>query len=288
MKFSRISVKKTGVELDYEATHGDAKEETKWSNHQPPLGSFKDAMQGLVSYVVDLIPFLDGVRETITVTTINLSEDKNGLRGLIVTATTPVEKAYNKPLVLNTPLVREGGELALDEAFVLSDEVLELIGLIEQEARRYKQGEYGEHEKADKPASENTKAADERMAAAEVASTRKPRGKGKRGASSPEPTPLSDLTDDAVRQLLATVDRDVPVEAILSFTAEERNQAIRWAELRQKELVGQLEDVFMPVEPECLLRSATPPLKADEWTEPTPVRVTDEEAKEIVAAGRAD
>lgn len=286
MKFSRISVKKSGVELDYEAIHGDAKEETKWSNHQPPLGSFKDAMQGLVGYVVDLIPFLSAVRETITVTTINLSEDKNGLRGLIVTATTPVEKAYGKPLVLNTPLVREGGELALDEAFVLSDEVLELIGLIEAEARRYKAGEYGEAEKP--TTSENSKAADERMAAAEVASTRKPKGKRGKGKTADEPTPLSDLTDDAVRQLLATVDRDVPIEAILAFTVEERNQAIRWAELRQKEMIGQMESVFMPVEPECLLRSATPPLKADEWTEPNPVRVTDEEAKEIVAAGRAD
>jgi hypothetical protein len=287
MKFSRISITAKGVELDYVETDGDAKDETTHSNHMPPLGSFKDALQGFVSYVVDLIPCLAPISDDLTVTTLNLSEDKNGLRGLIVTALYPVEKAYNRPLVVNTPLVREGGELKLDEAFVLSEDVLKLIALSESEARRYKNKEYGEVVAA-KPDSENTKNATDRMAAAEVASTKKPRGRGKRGASSEEPTPVRDLTDAAVRQLLASVDRDVPIEAIMQFSLEQRAETIRWAELRQKELVGQMEAVFMPVEPACVIAAATLPLKADEWTSDQPVRVTDSEAKEIVAAGRAD
>lgn len=179
MRFSRISITGKGVELDYVETDGDAKDETTHSNHMPPLGSFTDALQGFVSYVVDLIPFLAPIRDTLTVTTLNLSEDKNGLRGLIVTALTPVENAYNRPLVLNTPLVREGGELPLEGAFVLSDKVMALIKLTESEARRYKNKEYGQLV-ATEP-SENTKNANQRMADAEVSSTRKPKGKLGRG-----------------------------------------------------------------------------------------------------------
>lgn len=290
MKFSRISVTSKGVELDYVETDGDAKDETTHSSHMPPLGSFKDALQGFTSYVIDLIPLLEPTRETLTVTTINLSEDKNGLRGVIVTATSPVEKAYNKPLVINTPLVREGGELPLEDAFVLSGEVLEIIGLVESEARRYLDKEYGPPPAA-KPASENTKNADQKMAEAEVSSTRKPKGKGgkMRGKGSSEPTPVSDLTDVAVRQLLATVDRDVPIEAIMAFSAKQRAETIRWAELRQKELVGTMEDVFMPTEPTILLKVATPPIKANDWTSDAPPKVSDEAAKEIhAAAGLAD
>lgn len=290
MKFERISITAKGVELDYQETSGDATDTTKHECRQPPLGSFKDALQSLASYVVDLIPFLAPIKDALTVTTINLSEDKNGLRGIIVTATSPVEKAYNKPLVINTPLVREGGELALEDAFVLSDEVLEIIGLVESEARRYLNKEYGPPPAA--KASENTKNADQKMAEAEVGSTRKPKGRGKRGAqaeASSAPTPISDLTDAAVRQLFASVDRDVPIEAIMAASVEDRSAAIRWAELRQKELVGQLEDVFMPVEPEWLLKAATPPLKADEWTSQPPPTVSEEAARQIhVAAGIAD
>lgn len=287
MKFSRISCTSKGVELDYMKTDGDAKEETKHSNHMPPLGSFTDALQGFVGYVVGLIPVLEPIRESLTITTLNLSEDKNGLRGVIVTALYPVEKAYNRPLVVNTPLVREGGQLALDEAFVLSDDVLKLIALTESEARRYKNKEYGELV-PEKKSSENTKNASERMAAAEVASTRKPKGKmgrGKRGAAS-EPTTIG---AEVLRQLLLTVDRSIDVDTIEAWTDDQRDEARIWAEMRIKEIVGNLESEMMPVEPPHVIAASTLPLKADEWTSDAPPKVSDDAAKEIGAlAGRAD
>lgn len=287
MKFSRISVTGKGVELDYMKTDGDAKEETKHSNHMPPLGSFTDALQGFVGYVVGLIPVLEPIRESLTITTLNLSEDKNGLRGVIVTALYPVEKAYNRPLVVNTPLVREGGELPLDGAFVLSDDVLKLIALTESEARRYKNKEYGELV-PEKKSSENTKNASERMAAAEVASTRKPKGKmghGKgRKPSDPEPVAF-----EVIRQLLLQVERSIDVEAIAAWTDDERTLAREWATARLEEMVGQRESPTTPTEPQCVIRASTLPLKADEWQGDAPPKVSDDAAKEIGAlAGRAD
>jgi hypothetical protein len=160
MRFSKISITKKSVDLTRESKNANgALEEVHLNSPERPMASFVDVLQGFRAYVVELLP-LKLTEEQLTITTLNLSEDKNGSRGLIVTATMPVPKAYDKPLVLNTPLVREGGENTSADAFVLSDEVLELIGLAEQEAARYVNGERVQLELMPKAetTSENTKA----------------------------------------------------------------------------------------------------------------------------------
>jgi hypothetical protein len=61
----------------------------------------------------------------------------------------------------------------------------------------------------------------------------------------------------------------VPKEAIEGWSLKDRANAMNWATARQKELVGQA-DAKVPTEPECVIRSATMPLKADEWDEGKP------------------
>lgn len=297
MKFSRISVTKKGVELDFERKDDEATEEVKWSSHYRPLSAFTDALQSFDAYIVDLIPFLAEVQDSLRVTTLNLSEDKNGLRGLIVTATTPVEKAYNKPLVLNTPLVREGGENASDDAFVLSDEVLDLIALVESEARRYKNGEHEQVEMFSKEertaTSENAKNFDENAAAAEVKSTRKPRAKKHPNAGVPEQLQVQNpdateppLDDPKLRQLLLQAERDVSVDAIARWTATERAIAESWARATVKKMLGTV-GVLVPAEPECVVTSSNPVITADQWTDPaTPPKAADVDAVAIQDAAR--
>jgi hypothetical protein len=290
MQFNRISVTKKGVELAYERADEHKVEEIKATSSERPLPSFADAMQAFSPFVIDLLEIPDDWQSALTITTLNLSADKNGNRGLIVTATKPVAKAYDRPLVLNTPLVREGGDEPADEACVLPDEVLELIALAEDEAVRYLNGEREQRELFE-GSSENVKQVDERMAAAEVASTRKPkRGKGKTPKQGDTGVAIvaneagEPLDDDGLRQLLLSVERDVPIDAINLWTSSDRDAAQRWATARQKQLVGQAPDGAVPTEPECVANSATLPIMADDWTEAAPVRVNDEAVQEIAAS----
>lgn len=298
MQFNRISVTKKGVELAYERADEHKVEEIKATSSERPLPSFADAMQAFTPFVIDLLEIPDDWQSALTITTLNLSADKNGNRGLIVTATKPVAKAYDRPLVLNTPLVREGGDEPSDEACVLPDEVLELISLAEEEAVRYLNGEREQRELFDKP-SENVKQFDERAAAAEVASTRKPR-KGRK-AKGPLPgqtgveyvanEPGVPLDDRGLRQLLLSVERDVPIDAIARWTSSDRDAAQRWAENEQHRLAslaGGHRVVNAEPEPECIAKSATLPLKANEWTEPEPVRVDAAAVHELQDASRGD
>jgi hypothetical protein len=285
MRYSKISITKKAVLLERETVIGKSIETTNYESQDKPLGSFVDAMQAFGAYLIALLA--DAVTiapENLTITTLNFSEDKNGYLGLIVTGTLPVKKAYDKPLVLNTPLVREGSEEASADAFVLSDEVLELIDLVEAEAIRYEKGERVQLELMPKAetTSENTAAFNERAAAAEVATTRKPksaRGKGKPETAADaeaasqtwNPGKTEPLTTPLLRQLLLSVERDVPEDAIERWTSSERDGAQRWAEARQQEILGQWPTDRMPREPECVIKASDASL-ADGWTEKNPPR----------------
>lgn len=296
MQFSKISVTKKGVKLHREETEkGGAVETRVLKSPERPLPTFDDALQAFAPYVVDLLEIPDEWRGALKVTTLNLSQDKNQLRGLIVTVIKPVAKAYDKPLVLNTPLVREGGENASEDAFVLSDEVLGLIKLAEVEARRYVKRErlqaelFGDAD-AEKVASENTKNFDERAAAAEVASTRKNGRKPKSFVRGVGDVMNADATvvlnDLQVRQLLLSVERDVPVEAIARWTSSERARVVTWGRAKQKKYAHSLKpDEKVPKEPKCVAEAATPSL-ADKWTEDPPPRVSDDAARATQAAAR--
>jgi hypothetical protein len=270
MQFSKISITKKGVHLVRETTDANGATETAdLVSPERPLGSFADSLQAFGPFVTDLLEMPEAWKGNWTVTTLNLSVDKNDNRGLIVTATRPVKKAYNKPLVINTPLVREGGENPSADAFVLSDEVMELIRLAEGEATRYVNHEREQLDMYDnKETSENVKAADERMASAAVHSTRKPKGKKPPASQVETGVPVVNtvgvpMTDENLRQLLLSVECDVPIDAIKKWTSGERDAVQRWAESGKT-----------GVEPKCVTASATPPL-GDGWTGKAPPRAKD-------------
>jgi hypothetical protein len=301
MRFAKISITKKGVHLTRETKDAaGAVESVDLESPERPLPEFVDALQAFKAFVIDLMPFALTEEQT-TVTTLNLSEDKNGLRGLIVTAIVPVPKAYDKPVVINSPLVREGGEDPSPDACILTDEMLELVGLVESEAARYVNGEriqgelFAKKDREAEPTSENVKDFDERAAHAEVSSTRKPRrGKnGKKNAATggthgvdftANPDATDPPPDDAgLRQLLLSVERDVAVDAIAQWTSSERNTAQRWAEDRQKELIGQLKGDYSLAEPEHVIRASSPDLAAG-WNDPKPPRLDDNAVDEIHAS----
>lgn len=320
MRFAKIAITKKGVHLTRETKdQNGAIESIDLESPERPLASFADALQGFKSYVRDLMPF-ELSDDQLTVTTLNLSEDKNGHRGLIVTAIVPVPKAYDKPVVLNTPLVREGGENPSDDAFVLNDDVMALIALAEEEATRYAKGERvqgelfsrEEREAEPEPMSENEAAVNDRMAAAEVASTRKPGRNGahpengtKTGmngrtntkpARAPRRKKGADFipgvgnvvnadatdapTDGTLRDLLLRAGRDVPLDAIGQWTSIERDAAQRWADSRVDPTRDAVE------EPGCVKIDSARTLE-DGWTDANPPRVDDDGAQAIAAAKEA-
>lgn len=287
MKFSRISVTKKGVNLAYEKADEHKSEETVAKSSEQPLSTFVDALQSFTPFVIDLLEIPEEWRANLTVTTLNLSEDKNGYRGLIVTATRPVPKAYDRPLVLNTPLVREGSDEASDEACTLPDEVLELIGLVETEAVRYLNGEREQRELFNKSeSSENVKDFDQRAAAAEVASTRKPK-RNKKGkdfipgvgdVANPEAT--EPPTSEQLRALLLKVGRDMPIDALSTLTSSERDAILAWAVAKEDPFTPERD---MPLEPEAVKAFATLPL-SDGWTTDRAPALDDNAVQQIHAS----
>lgn len=184
MRFSKIGINAKKVDLtrqDKDSKTG-AIEEIHLTSPERPMGSFADAVQVFTSYVLALLPFK--VPEgRIQITTLTLSESKDGRRGLQVSCNVPIPKCDGKVISMTTPLVHEPGEESTGEAFTLSDDVLKLIALAEAEATRYVEGDRMQLALAleEDETSENAKEFDEAAAHAEVTSTRKPRKTGKQG-----------------------------------------------------------------------------------------------------------
>lgn len=270
MQFTKIAITKTAVTLERLIKDAAGVEESSYTAREKPLATFVDALQAFSGYFRGLLPF-ELTEDQLTITTLNLSQDKNGLRGLIVTGIVPVPKAYGKPIVINTPLVREGGENPSADAFVLTDVVLDLVEAAEAEAARYLKGDRVQGELFErKETSANTKAFNERAASAEVATTKKPRAsKKEKGLPRQEPgrglvmNPDSGPppNDEQLRQLLLSVERDVPVDAFATWTSSERESSIVWAKAQQRKLLGALKEMeTVPLEPVCIAQSATPPM----------------------------
>jgi hypothetical protein len=188
MRFSKIGVNTKQVALtrqDKDSKTG-AVEEIALTSPERPMTSFSDAVQAFKAYVLGLLPFK--VPESrIVITTLTLSESKDGRRGLQVSCNVPIPKCDDKVISLTTPLVHEPGEESTGESFALSDDVLTLIALAEAEATKYADGDRMQLalalDASEKP-SENTKAFDQRAAAAEVGSTRTPKKGAKQHAAS--------------------------------------------------------------------------------------------------------
>src|SRR5438093_6067542 len=106
MEFTKIKFnEKSGVELAYTRKGEQGETETRnFSCAQPPKPELPAAFAAFIPYVADLLELPSEWREHLTITTLSLDEEPKTKRlGLIVTAIKPVEKANDRPLVLNTP-----------------------------------------------------------------------------------------------------------------------------------------------------------------------------------------
>jgi hypothetical protein len=89
------------------------------------------------------------------------------------------------------------------------------------------------------------------------------------------------LTDPELRKLLLSVDRDVPEDALALWTSSERDRVQYWAERKLASMAGTpvaLEDL---VEPDTVLKYATPGLGSDGWADSKPPKLDDAAVVEI-------
>jgi hypothetical protein len=137
MRFTRISINTKSVSLDREDKDSKtgAIETKTLKSPERPMSAFDDALQAFKPYVTGLLPFKVPA-ENLVITTLNLSESKDGRRGLQVSCNVPIPKCDDKVISITTPLVHEAGEESTGESFTLSDKIMQLISLAEHEATR--------------------------------------------------------------------------------------------------------------------------------------------------------
>lgn len=257
MKFSKIKHSKdheVGLLRVDEHAHSKDSVETTGIN---PLPSFVDAVQAFIALFLRVFPALEPERENLRVTTLNLSE-KDGDRGLQVSATLTVEHCNNAGVSITTPLITTPLEGADEGRVFLTPVELRLIEHVEVEATRYVGGETAQAEMF-ASTSANAKAVDERMAEAEVASTRKPKGRGKTklgGQAAPgelaNPGKTVAPTTQKIHDLLAAVGKDVPIDAIERWGSADRDAAQAYAEKAAKGKASSM--------PLCVQRDSMKPL----------------------------
>ncbi len=272
MQFAKIWFDGVTVKLRYERRrHGN--ETIAFRDKDAPTPKFKDALQAFRPFATKLLG-LDAWTDA-EVRALSLTE-KEGTRGLQVTLVRTITDARNRKVPVTTPhLFAPPAEYEGPGVGFLDDVTMKLIEVMEEQAEAYRNGERGEQTKL-ALGDENADRVDDRMRAASVASTRKPKKDKARELRIQAETGVEAanqagdaMTDENLRQLLLSVERDVPVDAIARWSSSERDGAQRWAHGRQKELMGHA-DAKVRAEPECVLRDATMPLSADQWKEPTP------------------
>jgi hypothetical protein len=142
MRFTKIKCTAKSVELAWttKKAGGDI-ESVEFESPEKPLGELPAALQKFVDYVGDLIDAPEQWDGEMVVTSLSISETKDGRRGLIVTATRKIEKASNRVLVINTPLMNARGEnTSADATGIFDDSVLDAIAYAEECAARYHAG----------------------------------------------------------------------------------------------------------------------------------------------------
>lgn len=296
MSFDKIRFDGANVELDYKEPLPGGGERDVTDTGKDPSPAFKHALQAFASYVAWIHSWPDSTVDRLDVRGVTIKRPDDQPRGIIVTALLKCSRARNSTSTINTPYLAEPPEnYSGDRTGFLSEAVVGFIDDLEARATEYQNGERGEQTQLPLGDSENSKAAGERMAAAEVGSTRKPKGKGAKkngkpprqadiGVSVVVNEPGEQLDDSALRQLLLSVERDLPIDAVALFTSSERDAAQAWANARLKEMVGQLDAATVPREPDVVIKFATLPLKADEWTGNPPPKASDV----TTLAGRAE
>jgi hypothetical protein len=265
MHFNKIKITKDDeVDLFHLDPHKHSKNEITTTGVNP-LPSFIDAVTAFLPVFLRVVPELESVKERLRVTTISLGE-KDGDRSLQVSASFAVEACGGAVISMTTPRLTEPPEGAKEGHVYLTKTDLRLIDHVEGEAERYYKGETAQAEMF-AGRSENAARVDERMAGAEVASTRRPRAPraskptgGQAPGELQNPDQTIPPTDETLRELLLRVGKDIAVDQIARWSSSERDGAQRYAE---RVLAGH-RDTSMPL---CIQRSANAPL-VDSRTSP--------------------
>lgn len=276
--FSKIRFKESeGVELVTKLKlDNGAAEARDFTCATPPLPELPAALKAFVPFVADLLEVPDAWREELTITTLSIDEEPRTKKtGLIVTALLPIEKANDRPLVLNTPRMREweddGGE---QPKGTYGEDIAALIEAAQDAARDYYRGKRGQGEIF--TAAETTAAAPEKTNGSDPAKAPKVRRSRRLkdvvdGMPVVNPDATVPPTDHQIRGQLAVTGYDVPIEVIATWTSSERDQAMRWA--------CAPDGVALP---EHVKRDGVP----EEWLV-KPVRLTDDARQEVRAAVEA-
>jgi hypothetical protein len=181
-----MNIQKIGISKDAKVTI-NRRDDRTFSNDAittsgvNPLPEFVDSVQAFLPHFLTLVPSLKDQRKNLRVSTISLGE-KDGARSLQVSVSLAIEACGGAVISMTTPRMSEEPE-QLDEeaddeestATYLSKPLLKLMDRVVAEATRYVNGETAQGTLA-LGKSDNSKAVDEKMAEAEVKSTRKPRG----------------------------------------------------------------------------------------------------------------
>ncbi len=262
MRFKDIKVNSDGVELDRVDKLPDGTELTqKLKNATPPLASMRAALQAFGGYAVGLVGVSDWA-DSINVTSVHLSEEpKTSRRGLIVTFTRRIERAKNRTVVINTPLMHAptGDEEGVNPG-TFERPVLDMIRDVENEATRYWNGEREQGEMFSRSESGGDKA----PAAGTDDVSKRRANRPPRNAGTPNevvnPDKTKAPTDEQTRKLLLAAGRDVPIDAIARWTASERDAAQKWAEAA---VDPKIKADKRPKEPDCVAKDGTPALLDD-------------------------
>lgn len=276
MQFSRIAISKDEeVSLTRVDVHKYSKDAIGTSGVNP-LPSLIDAVQAFMALFLRAVPALKVVEDSLRVTALNLGDD-DGDRSVQVSAWLTIEACNNGGISMTTPRITIPPEGAKGDQIHLKPAELRLIEQVESEAERYVNGETAQ---GDVFASANASAVDEKMAEAEVATTRKPHDKKTRGAKKTvAPADDAPLSNGGLRSLLGTVDYNVPLAKIDAWTTEDRAEAQTWATACQQAM-GKSETP----PPACVERDADKPVQADDWTTAPPPKIDDVAAEKVRTA----
>lgn len=293
MEFDKVRYDGANVELLYKEALEPSGHRDSADHGKDPTPAFKAALQAFSGYVAWVHQWPETIVDRIEIRQVTIKRPDDAPRGITVTALLKCPRAHNSTSTVNTPYLSEPpADYSGDRKGFLPESTVALINELEARAKEYHDGERGEQTALPLGDSANTKAANERMASAEVASTRAPKGRGSKKGKDfipgvgdvANPDATEPLTDDNLRQLLLSVERDIPIDAISAWASTERDDAARWAMATQKLHIGEIKKSDVPKEPACVKRNATLPLKADEWTGDPPPKA----GAVSTLAGRAD
>lgn len=294
MRFTKIKVGKEAVELAWTFTDANgATLSTQLTHADKPAPELIEALQAFKPWAMDLIEAPESWLDESRVSTLSLNEEKTGkTRGLMVSMVRPIPRASGRPLSLTTPHVREEGEnTAAGATGVYGDDVVAMIASAEKAAEAYVKGDRAQAEIFPTDSSNPVEGAAKAAATPgtdDVSKRRERKARPPKELGTPNevmnPGQTTPLTDPELRKLLLSVDRDVPEDALALWTSSERDKAQYWAEKKLASMAGTPVPLEALVEPDAVLKYATPSLGADGWKDSKPPKLDEGAVAEIQAS----